>query len=523
MAFFVWIYYTQRMKQLFSKIFSRVTLVGFFIVIQILALSAAIILFGNYFAYFYGFCLLLSAAIVIHIVNGNSNPSYKIAWIIPIMALPVFGSLLYLVFGKNRLSRREQAKMRSLTEKFRAAMSTDSSATGLLKAEHPEAALMSNYIRHASATPVFNHTETAYLPVGEVYFSVLTEELKKARKFIFLEYYIIQSGRMWDEIHAILVEKAQQGLDVRVMYDDFGCMFKLPDGYDKILEAEGVHACIFNRFLPILSSRFNNRDHRKIAVIDGNVGFTGGINFADRYINAGGYEGHWLDSGVLLRGEAVWALTAMFLSIWDFVTQQDDLFSKYAPDPAFLKTVSNDGFVQPFTDTPLDSESTGETVYMNIINRAQKYVYINTPYLIIDNEMITALTTAAKCGVDIRLVTPAKSDSKLVQEMTRSYYQQLMEAGVKIYEYTPGMVHAKTFVSDDRFGVVGTINLDYRSLFLHFECAAWMYATSAVTTMKDSFLEELTVCIPVTPEMCREQSRFQLIKRGILRVLAPLF
>ena len=380
-----------------------------------------------------------------------------------------------------------------------------------------------NYLQSACGYPVMDHSDCAYLSPGQVFHTRVLEELEKAEKFIFMEYYIIAPGQMWDAIHDVLRRKAKDGVDVRVMYDDFGCMYKLPEGYENTLKAEGIRCCVFNRFVPVLSPRFNNRDHRKICVIDGNVGFTGGINFSDAYINVVQRCGHWLDAGVMLRGGGVYALTAMFLSMWDYTCGVTEDFTRYAPDTALCESISAPGWVQPFGDTPLDNEPVGETVYLHLINRAKDYVYINTPYLIIDNEMITALTAAAKSGVDVRIVTPAISDSALVHEMTRSYYETLILAGVKIYEYTPGMVHAKTFISDDCSAVVGTINLDYRSLFLHFECGVWMYETNAVADMKAEYLSELEKSQQITQERCLQQRRGRRIIRAVLRTLAPLF
>lgn len=510
------------MKNFFKVVFSRAVFTGAFIALQFAAVYLAITRFNEHFAIFYGVCLVLSAVVVVYLVSRDGNPAYKIAWIIPILALPVFGVLLYLVFGKNQLSLKEKARMSSVAEQYEKAMRSVPAAEPALP-EHTDAKRVSDYLHRAAGAPVFTHTETTYLPVGEVYFDTLLAELEKAEKFIFMEYYIIAPGTMWNAIHEVLRRKAESGVDVRVMYDDFGCMYKLPEGYEDTLEAEGIRCCVFNRFIPILSPRFNNRDHRKICVIDGNVGFTGGINFSDAYINVVQRCGHWLDAGVMLRGEGVYALTAMFLSMWDYTRGVTEDFTSYAPDAALCESITAPGWVQPFGDTPLDNEPVGETVYMHLINRAKDYVYINTPYLIIDNEMITALTAAAKSGVDVRIVTPAISDSALVHEMTRSYYETLILAGVKIYEYTPGMVHAKTFIADDRSAVVGTINLDYRSLYLHFECGVWMCDTPAIADMKAEYLSELERSAPITEELCLEQRRGRRLIRAVLRTLAPLF
>ena len=349
----------------------------------------------------------------------------------------------------------------------------------------------------------------------------MVEELKKAKHYIFLEYFIIQEGKMWNTILDILRQKAAEGVDVRVIYDDMGCIMILPTGYDRTLEQMGIKCRIFNPFVPILSSRFNTRDHRKICVIDGNVGFTGGINLADEYINAYEKHGHWKDTSILLKGEAVFNLTVMFLSMWDYLdstTGKTD-YSRYYPT---VWDENAKGYVQPFADNPLDDEAVGETVYLNLINKAKRYVYITTPYLILSSEMLTALTSAAKCGVDVRIITPHIPDKWYVHAVSRSHYQPLIEAGVKIYEYTPGFIHAKTFVVDDDYAVVGTIHLDYRSLYLHFECAVWMYQTPSVAQVRDDFFKTQQISQEITLEECRSLSFPRRLGRSVLRVFAPL-
>ena len=327
---------------------------------------------------------------------------------------------------------------------------------------------------------------------------------------------------MWDTILEILKEKVKQGVEVRVIYDDMGCIMTLPYRYDRKLEALGIQCCVFNPFIPVLTSRLNNRDHRKICVIDGHTGFTGGINLADEYINAYEKHGHWKDTAVLLRGEAVWNLTVMFLSMWDYIHGINEDFAPYKPSVHLTEQVESDGYVQPYSDNPLDGESVGETVYLNLINRAKRYVYINTPYLILDNEMATALRMAAKSGVDVRIVTPHIPDKWYVHAVTRAYYQMLLESGVRIYEYTPGFVHAKTFVVDDEYATVGTVNLDYRSLYLHFECGVLLYRSSSVAAVKEDYLKTLEVCQDVTLEECRRVPLIRQLGRAVLRVFAPL-
>lgn len=511
-----------RLKRLLNTALSRVVLAGLFLLLQIAVLVVMVWAFQSYFVYFYGFCVLLSFFAALYVLNAKDNPAYKIAWIIPIIMFPVFGGLFYLVFGRSRVSKHDREKMKSVQQAYNDAFQGFDSAMDTLAQENPDAACQSRYLLNTARAPVYDHTESEYLPSGEIFFERLVEQLKTAKKFIFMEFFIIQEGVMWSAILEVLEEKAKQGVDVRVMYDDFGCLVTLPDNYDRMLEARGIKSCIFNRFVPVLSGRFNNRDHRKICVIDGNLGFTGGVNLADEYINAITKHGHWLDCGIFVRGEAVWSFTVMFLSLWNYVRGEAEDIRRFAPDPAFVATVPSDGYVQPYTDTPLDGEPVGENVYLNMINRACRYVYICTPYLIIDNEMITALCNAAKSGVDVRLLTPHIADKKPVHAVTRSHYPVLTEAGVRVFEYKPGFIHSKTFVCDDQYGVVGTINLDYRSLYLHFECATWLYGTKSVKHLRDSYVQTLERCIEVAPDACKKYNALHNLFLSILRVFSPL-
>jgi cardiolipin synthase len=353
-------------------------------------------------------------------------------------------------------------------------------------------------------------------------FECLLEELKKAERYIFLEYFIIEQGTMWSAILDILIEKAQQGVDVRVIYDDVGCLLKLPYGYDRHLESLGIKCRVFNPFRPVLSVRLNNRDHRKIAVIDGHTAITGGINLADEYINEVARFGHWKDTSILIQGEAVWNLVVMFLTLWDWLCGIKEDYEEFKPLPEYAEQFTSDGYVQPFADSPLDDESVSQSVFLNMIGGAKRYVYINTPYLILDFEMTTALCLAAKRGVDVRIVTPRIGDRWFVHAVTRSNYEVLIEAGVRIYEYTPGFMHAKTFVVDDQFAVVGTINLDYRSLYLHFECGAWLFKTKSVLEIKEDYLQTLAVSQLITLEECHNVKWYKKLARSLLRLFAPL-
>ena len=508
------------MKKILRFITQRVVITALLIVLQALLLFGFIWKLDNYFVYFYAGSVLLSLLITLGIINSKSNPAYKIAWLIPILLFPVFGGLVYLLFGSDRTGRYLRKKLQGIGTEMDNVIGEAHRRSGAEQLP-PDAANQSRYISHCAYCPPYQNTTTEYLPLGEVKFERMVEELKKAKHYIFLEYFIIQEGKMWNTILDILRQKAAEGVDVRVIYDDMGCIMILPTGYDKTLEQMGIKCRIFNPFVPILSSRFNTRDHRKICVIDGNVGFTGGINLADEYINAYEKHGHWKDTSILLKGEAVFNLTVMFLSMWDYLdgTAGKTDYSRYYPT---VWDENAKGYVQPFADNPLDDEAVGETVYLNLINKAKRYVYITTPYLILSSEMFTALTSAAKCGVDVRIITPHIPDKWYVHAVSRSHYQPLIEAGVKIYEYTPGFIHAKTFVVDDDYAVVGTINLDYRSLYLHFECAVWMYQTPSVAQVRDDFFKTQQISQEITLEECRSLSFPRRLGRSVLRVFAPL-
>ena len=510
------------MQKLIRTLFSRVVLVGAAILIQVFALALVIWRFSNYFVYFYTICTLLSIVVVFCILNGKSNHAYKLAWIIPIMIFPIFGGLFYLMFGGNKSSKRNKRKMVEIANKMKGSLGQDLEILKQLEEENRSAANQTIYIEKYSACPVYTNTTTEYLKSGEEKFERMLEELKRAERYIFLEYFIIDEGIMWDTILEILKEKAMQGVDVRVIYDDVGCLFTLPLGYEKKLESMGIKCSVFNPFVPVLSIRLNNRDHRKIAVIDGHTAFTGGINLADEYINAFEKHGHWKDSAIVIHGDAVWSLTVMFLSMWSFLRRDEENYETFKLSSNNTGHFTSYGYVQPFADSPLDDEAVGESVYLNLIGKAEDYVYINTPYLILDNEMSTTLCLAAKRGVDVRIVTPHIPDKWYVHAVSRSNYDVLVESGVRIYEYTPGFVHSKTFVVDDMFAVVGTINLDYRSLFLHFECGVWMYKTKSVLEVKEDYLHTLKICQNITLEDCRNVKWHRRLGRTILKIFAPL-
>lgn len=509
------------MKKMVSLLVHRAFLAGVMLLIQLAVLLLFIVKFNDSFVYFYWISIGLSVMAVLWIVSNKSNPAYKIAWIIPILIFPVFGGLIYLMFGGNRLSRRTRKRMEGMDRKMRRTLEQDFKAEQL-SSLGLDAVNQARYLERKACCPVYGGTETEYFPLGDLCFPEMLEALRNAERYIFLEYFIIAEGKMWSAILQILAEKAAAGVDVRVIYDDVGCMFTLPRDYHLKLEEMGIKCCVFNPFVPVLSIRLNNRNHRKFCIVDGYTGFTGGINLADEYINEEEKYGHWKDSAILLRGEAVWSMTVMFLTMWDYSRGVQEDYERYRPGrppdgPREIK-----GYVQPYTDNPLDFEAVGENVYLNLITKAKRYVYITTPYLIIDDTMNTALCNAAKSGVEVCIITPGIPDKKTVFEVTRTHYEALLEAGVTIFEYTPGFLHSKNFVVDDLYATVGSINMDYRSLFLHFENGVWLCGTDSVTAVREDFLHTLGDCRPVTLAESMAQPLKHRLMRSILQVFAPL-
>ena len=509
-------------KKLLKLLFSRLAFVALFMLLQLAVLVSTLIYFQDIFATVQTASVVLSLIAVVYIINQDGSSAFKIAWLIPIVFLPIFGVPIYILFGKKRTPESKREQLSGMLLRYRQTASMVASKTADIEKAEPDAALQSAYLERCAGAPVFTRTETKYFRLGDELFPAMLEELKRAKRYIFLEYFIVEPGVMWDSILEILEDKAAAGLDVRLIYDDMGCILTLPRNYNKQMEKRGIKCCTFHRFQPVLTGTFNNRDHRKICVIDGAVAFTGGVNLADEYINRCERFGHWLDCGIMLRGEAAYSFALMFLSMWDYIRHEEDDPQRFLPRPELLRDVKSDGFVQPYSDAPSDDEPVGETAYINMLSRAKRYVYICTPYLVIDNELMNALTSAAKCGVDVRMITPGVPDKWYVHMVTRSYYAPLLRAGVKVYEYIPGFIHSKTMISDDEYGICGTINLDYRSLYLHHECAVWMHGSSAIGEIKASFLDTLHRCVEITPELYRNRPWIMRLGQSLLRVFAPL-
>lgn len=465
--------------------------------------------------------VIISIAVVIHVISKNDMGAYRLIWVFLILLFPVFGGLLYMMVRLQSSTKRfENSTIETEAKRMKYLSLCDNNYGEALKSI-PEYTNHISYLQNYAGFPIYNNTSAEYFPSGEEKLTALLRELEKAEKYIFLEYFIVQEGKMWDSILEILKRKAAQGVKIKFIYDDFGCFLLLPKDYPKELRKHGIECTVFNPFRPILSVVQNNRDHRKIISIDGKVCFTGGVNLADEYINEFEKYGHWKDSAIMFSGKAAWSFTLVFLQMWEMCTGKDEKYSDYYPWLSEECTVEANGFVQPYADSPLDDKNVSESVYLQIISNAQKYLYITTPYLIIDDNIFSAITLAAKSGVDVRIITPHKWDKFLVHMTTRSYYHDLINAGIKIYEYTDGFIHSKNFICDDRTATVGTINLDYRSLYLHFECGVQIYDSKAVGQAKKDFLDTLESCHQITAEESKKNLFIQII-HDILRMFAPL-
>lgn len=512
------------MYKLLSKIgnilFHRLGIVAVLIIAQLILYFVLLALLREISPVIGLILVALSAFLVLWIVGSKSNPGYKIGWIIIVMVLMPFGPLAYLLLGGNRLSSFNQRRLRTMERKIRKNLGNECGrAASLGKLMGEDAACMARYLEQTTSCSVYGNTCTKYYPLGDVCYDDILEALRGAERYIFIEYFIIEEGKLWNSVLDILKEKAAVGVEVRVIYDDIGSISKLPYDYPNLLESLGIHCRVFSRFVPVVSMRQNNRDHRKYMIIDGRVAFTGGINMADEYINVKPRFGHWKDSAIRLEGDAVWSMTVSFLAMWDFTHSEEEHFTPFRPAPA---PGGAKGYVQPYHACPWDNEAVGQNVYLNLIYRAKRYVYITTPYLVIDYSLTMALTSAAKSGVDVRIITPHVPDKKYVYEMTRSHYRELLEAGVQIFEYEPGFIHSKNFVVDDLWATVGTVNLDYRSMFLHFENGVLLYGTPSVEDIRDDFLDTQTKSLRMMLEDCRSVSLAHKALWSVLRVAAPL-
>ena len=511
------------MRRVLSFFVSRLFVAIVLIAAQIILIGMAVWALYTNFYYFYFVFLVISIVAVIWIISKSDNPSYKIAWIILILIFPVFGGLFYVLFGNHRIPIKRKRQRAEIEKHLAPYVPHNTWELAQLRHEDDAGYRQANYLARKGRAPVCLSTETDFQTPGEVHFERLIEELEKAQRYIFMEYFIVQKGVLLDKVLEILERKAAEGVEVRFMYDDMGSISTVPSSFAKQLRARGLKAVKFNPMTPPIHAFQNNRDHRKITVIDGIVAFTGGVNLADEYVNLKERFGYWKDSALMLKGDAVWPILLTFLENWDMAAkvEKEDM-TRYFPDPEEVARYHEDGYVVPYEDDPLDYETVGENVYRNLIDKATEYVFIETPYFIVDNEMITSIELAAKAGVDVRIIVPHIPDKHIVFLLTQAHYPQLIQAGAHVYEYTPGFIHTKACVADNLYASVGTVNFDYRSFYLHFECGVWMYRSKAVHQVRNDFLETLSYCQEITAEQMAERSAFKRLLQAIFRVFAPL-
>ncbi len=467
---------------------------------------------------------------VIKIYGKNTNSSFKVLWIMIIMAYPVLGGAAYFLLGRSGLTHKAKQHFQDIDATLEGILVQDGQTFERLMDKDMGVANQSRYINTCAGYPVYDNTDVTYYSEAYEGLEAQKQELKAAKRFIFMEYHAIEDKESFAGIREILMEKAREGVEVRLLYDDVGSLFFINKKFKILMEEAGVKCRVFNPVMPFLNMFMNNRDHRKITVIDGKVGFTGGYNLANEYFNVTSPYGYWKDTGVKLVGGAVNSLTIMFLEMWNSVRMTDKGYDHYITPARQLyqnfladsgKVTHYCGYVQPYADSPLDAERVGENVYMNVIKNAKHYVYFMTPYLIITDEMSRELRLAAKRGIDVRIITPGIPDKKIVYKMTRSYYPVLVKDGVRIFEYTPGFCHGKMCISDDCVATVGTINLDYRSLYLHFENGVFLYDCPAIAQVRRDFDETFPQCREVT-EKYKSGSAALRFGQCILRMFAPL-
>lgn len=502
-------------------VFSRMIIIAALTLLQLFILFATFFWFENYSQYIVMGFTVTAVVVIIYIINSNENPAFKLSWMLPICAFPFFGAFLYLfvLFNSGRIGLRKDVDVK--LKKTAQYLKTSEEVKEKLAKEDADIMHLATYLEKQENYPIYDNTKVTYFTLGEEKYKDLLIELEKAEEYIFLEFFIIEAGIMWNSILEILERKAKEGVEVRVMYDATCSICLLPHSYPAQLKRKGMKAKMFSPIKPMLSTHQNNRDHRKILVIDGKVGYTGGVNLADEYINEKVVYGHWKDVAVKIEGEAVKTLLAMFLQMWNVNERKKEDYQQYLCKP-FPKHEEAQGYVIPYGDGPTNRENIAENVYIDMLYRAKQYVHIMTPYLILDNELLTALTYAAKRGVDVKLLLPHIPDKKMVFAIARTFYPQLLEAGVKIYEYIPGFVHAKVFVSDDEKAVVGTINLDFRSLFLHFECGVYLYRMQTVIDIEKDFSYTLSKSQQVNMEYYKKIPLLSRMTGRVFRVFGPL-
>ena len=486
------------MRSIARYVFGRPVLMVLCLVVQFLTICIAVRLCSGVAGAWFRVATTVAAwATVVVILSGSSDAGYKTAWSILVLALPVFGLLCYALLGGSRKNRRLRRIHGRAQDYLHTHLSQDGQALAQLWEEAPEAGIQATAIARLGNCPLWYGGQTQWFSEGEDCFRAMLKDLRQAEKSIWLEYFIIRPGVMWDSILTILRQKAAKGVDVRLIYDDFGCLPGLPGNYSKTLQQMRIRCCVFNPFQPPLSGRLGNRDHRKLMLIDGKLCYTGGINLSDEYIGLRQRFGHWKDGAIRIEGEGVYSFSALFLSMWTALSGD----AQPAP-PKPREKEAHYCYMQPFWDSPLHPEPVGRSAIAGLIGRAQESIWLMTPYLVPDEALCKSLCLAAASGLDVKLITPGVGDKWYTQALTRAHYARLLDAGVKIYEYAPGFLHSKVCCADSQVAVVGTVNLDYRSFYLQFEDGIWLYGQSAVEQIAEDFTRTLEKCRSITPKLC---------------------
>jgi len=498
----------------------RIVFASLILLAQLFVLFLLVINLKQMFVYVYFLLELIGLAEVLILIDRNRGSSYTIAWIVTILVLPVFGVLLYYLWGRAGTRSRCARKTRQILSRLGKWLTPDPEAQLELQRSHSSRKRLSVYLEK-EGFPLYQGTQSRYYPLGELQFEDMIADLEQARRFIFMEYYIVSDGRLWERIYEVLRRKAAQGVEIRILYDDVGSIFALPDEIKGHAEKDGIKTLAFNPVHRYVNRLYvNYRNHQKITIMDGGIAYTGGTNIADEYVNLYSKYGHWKDTAIRLEGDAVWSLTVAFLQMWEVESGASEDYGQFRPD----RTVAGDGFYQPFTDGPVNEpDNPAEATYRYMITNAQDYVYITTPYLVVDNAMLEVLSMAALSGTDVRIVTPKIPDHSYVHAVTRFNYGRLMEAGIRIYEYTPGYIHAKTILSDDDHAITGSINMDYRSFHLHFENGIWICGSPVLMDIKKDILETFEVSEEITMEQWQARSWSVKLLQAFLRLFAPLF
>lgn len=515
-------YIKKTKKGVGGLIFSRTGLFALLIVVQIFILSAIYRYLAIDEYWLFGGSSVLTFIMLIIILNiDGMNPYMKLSWFIFIFVAPTFGIIAFLMAYFKLGYRKEHRRVINIEEDSTKYHDKIVDKEEIEAHEDEDLKKLLKYLKNSGGFPAYKNTKSEYFKLGDYMFESMLEDIKKAEDFIFMEFFILDYGYMWGTILEELVKKAHEGVEVRLLIDGSNLITRLNSDFEDQMEEFGIKFRVFSKMYPIVSTYLNNRDHRKVVVIDGKCGYTGGINLADEYINEIERFGHWKDCGLRLEGEAVEGLAILFLNMWN-AAGRETVVEDYEP---YLSTVSSggdDGYYVPFSDNPTDDERTCKNIYLDMVNNAKDYVYAMTPYLIVDNEIISALQNAAKKGVDVRIGLPHIPDKKVAFILAKNHYKELIKYGVKIFEYTPGFVHSKTWLADGKIAVVGTINLDYRALYQNFECGVLVYGSDSLKTIKEDFDEFFEIGQRVTEEDVENMKTSTKILGGLLKPFAPL-